>query len=154
MVSRRRGIALPIALAAMTALGLLSGLALFDAVQEWRVAMLAADRLRAHAARLEGHRLAARPAALASLCVRPPLAEVVATGQALDGGRYVVTWRHLGSGLVLAEVEGRGRTGGRERDRLLLRPDSGRLVGGLYGCPEATRLLPSGPAWREGHPEG
>ena len=47
MLGARRGIILPVVLAVLLALALLSSLAMFDAVQEWRVAGLAADRVRA-----------------------------------------------------------------------------------------------------------
>lgn len=154
MRSDRRGMALPTVIAVLTALALLSALALFDAVQESRVASLAGDRVQAQAALLEGLAAAARPPALATLCVQPPLAAMTRSGASVGRGRYGVVWRHLGRGLVLAEVEGRGAQGGRARVRLLLRPDSGAVVSGLYGCPAAARLRPAGPDAREWHPEG
>jgi hypothetical protein len=146
--------ALPTVIAVVTALALLAALALFDAVQESRVASLAGDRVHARAALLEGLGAAAHPPSLAALCVQPPLAATTQTGASVGRGRYGVVWRHLGRGLVLAEVEGRGAQGGRARLRLLLRPDSGAVVAGLYGCPAARGLEPAGPEAREWHPEG
>jgi hypothetical protein len=146
--------ALPTVIAVVTALALLAALALFDAVQESRVASLAGDRVHARAALLEGLGAAAHPPSLAALCVQPPLAATTQTGASVGRGRYAVVWRHLGRGLVLAEVEGRGAQGGRARLRLLLRPDSGAVVAGLYGCPAARGLQPAGTEAREWHPEG
>lgn len=154
MRSDRRGMALPTVIAVVTALALLAALALFDAVQESKVASLAGDRVHARAALLEGLGAAAHPPSLAALCVQPPLAATTQTGASVGRGRYGVVWRHLGRGLVLAEVEGRGAQGGRARLRLLLRPDSGAVVAGLYGCPAARGLAPAGPEAREWHPEG
>lgn len=146
--------ALPTVIAVLTVLALLGSLALFDAVQESRVASLAGDGVQARAALLEGLGVAAHPPSVAALCVQPPLASMTRSGASLGRGRYRVVWRHLGRGLVLAEIEGRGVNGGRARLRVLLRPDTGAVVAGLYGCPAAQRLSPSGPESREWHPEG
>ena len=154
MRGARRGFILPVVLGAIMALGLLSSLALFDAVQEWRVAGLADDQVLARAAVLQGVDAVAHPPDLPGLCVRPPLASVAATGPGAGGGAWLVRWRHLGDGLVRAEVEGRGRAGSRARVMALVVPDSGGRSSGLYGCAAATRLVPAGPGWLEGHPEG
>lgn len=150
----RRGIILPSVLAALVALALLSALALFDAVQEWRVAGLADDQVLARAALAEGLDAVGRPADLAFLCLSPPLARQTGVGTAVGGGRYRITWSHLGGGLVRAEAEGRGRTGARARAIALLRPDSTAWVSGVFGCPTATRLAPAGTGWVSVHPEG
>ena len=154
MLGARRGIILPVVLAVLVALALLSSLAMFDAVQEWRVAGLAADRVRARAAAVEGLGDAATPPDLAALCIRSPLAAEERSRVAVGGGRLRVVWRHLGEGLVRAEVEGTGRTGARARLIALMVPDSGERVAGLFRCPDARRLVPAGPGWLEGHPEG
>jgi uncharacterized membrane protein len=145
---------LPIVLAAIVSLGLLASLALFDAVQEWRVAGLAEDQVLARAGAMEGLDAVARPADLAGLCLRPPLSVEVAAGASSSGGRYRVRWQHLGAGLVRAEVEGLGRLGGRSRLIALVVPDTSERVSGLFRCPVATRLIPAGPGWLETHPEG
>lgn len=150
----RRGIVLPAVLATIVALGLLASLALFDAVLEWRVAGLAEDQVLARAALLEAIDGAASPPDLAALCLRPPLAPQSGSGTAAAGGSWRVRWHHLGGGLVRAELEGRGRMGSRARAIALVVPDSGDRSSGGYGCPAATRLLPAGPGWLEGHPEG
>ncbi len=145
---------LPIVLAAIVSLGLLASLALFDAVQEWRVAGLADDQVLARVAAMEGLDAVSRPADLAGLCLRSPLSAEVAAGSASSGGRYRVRWQHLGDGLVRAEVEGLGRNGGRSRLIALVAPDSSERVSGLFRCPAAGRLIPAGPGWLETHPEG
>ena len=150
----RRGMVLPIVLSAIVALGLLASLGLFDAVQEWRVAGLADDRVLARAAVLEGLDAVPRPPDLAGLCVRSPLAWMERSGASAAGGRYRVRWQHLGRGLVRAEVEGTGRVGGRSRAIALVEPDSSEWTGGLYRCDSAARLVPAAAAWLETHPEG
>ncbi len=146
--------ALPTVIAVLTALSLLGALALTDAVQESRVASMAGDGVHARAALLEGLGVAAHPPDVTALCVQPPLASMTRSGASQGRGRYGVVWRHLGWGLVLAEVEGRGVNGGRARLRLLLRPDTGSVVAGLYACPAARLLRPADPEAREWHPEG
>ena len=140
--------------AALVALALLCSLALFDAVQEWRVAGLGDDRVRARAALHEAIDLVGDPVDLALLCVSAPLARETAAGRSAAGGSYRISWSHLGSGLMRAEVEGRGRTGARMRAIALLRPDSVTRTMGLLTCPTATRLIPAGPGWLMAHPEG
>ena len=150
----RRGVVLPIVLAAILALGFLASLALFDAVLEWRVAGLAEDQVVARAAAVEGTDAVADPPDLPGLCVRPPLAWEERAGTTVGGGRFLVRWQHLGDGLVRAEVEGTGRIGARARVIALVRPDSSERVSGLFRCPSAIRLVPAGPRWLEMHPEG
>lgn len=154
MPGARRGIVLPAVLAVLVALALLSSLALFDAVQEWRVAGFADDQVLARAALDEGLDAAIAPPDLAFLCLSPPLARQVHAGAAAGGGRYRLEWSHLGAGLVRAEVEGRGRIGGRARAVALLLPDSAAWALGVPGCPTATRLRPAGSDWVTAHPAG
>ncbi len=150
----RRGIILPAVLAALVALGLLSALALFDAVLDWRVAGSADDELVARAAMHEGLDALARPTDLALLCVSPSLAAQFSTGASAAGGRYRLTWSHLGDGLVRAEAEGRGRQGAVARATALLRPDSSERELGLVRCPQAARLVPAGAGWLTASPGG
>lgn len=152
--ARRRGIVLPVVLAVMVTLALLSSLALFDAVQEWRVAGLADDQLRARAALLEGLDAAAHPPDLAYLCVSAATNRQSAAGPAAGGGRYLLEWAHLGGGLVRATVSGRGRVGARAGAIALLRPDSSGHLGPGFACPTATRLGPAGPGWATTLPGG
>jgi hypothetical protein len=153
-LARRRGVVLPAVLAALVSLALLSSLALFDAVQEWRVAGLADDQVRARAALQEGVDLLAQPGDLPALCVSPPLLAVERTARAAGGGRILLRWSHLGGGLVRAEVQGEGRYAGRARAIALMRPDSSEWVTGFHRCPDATRLTPAGEGWVTVHPEG
>ncbi len=154
MRGARRGIVLPIVLAAILSLGLLSSMVLFDAVQEWRVAGLAEDQLLARAAAIEGTDAVAEPPDLVGLCVRPPLASQERLGTARSGGSFRVVWQHLGDGLVRAEVEGRGRIGGRSRVIALVSPDTSERRSGLFSCAAASRLTPAASHWLEAHPEG
>jgi hypothetical protein len=150
----RRGIVLPAVLAALVSLALLSSLALFDAVQEWRVAGLAGDQVLARAAMHEGVDRLATPDDLAALCVSPPLLRQGRSARASGGGRFALTWSHLGGGLVRAEVQGVGRHGARARAIALMRPDASEWVTGLFRCPAATQLEPVGAGWVTSHPEG
>jgi hypothetical protein len=154
MRSARQGIALPVVLGVVVVLSALSALALFDAVQESRVAALAQDRVVARAAALEGISRLWQPLDLALLCLSPPVSAQRATVALPSGARLTVRWRHLGEGLVVAEVEGRGVRDTRHRLRGYLTPDSVERVGGLLRCPAATRLRTAGPGWLGGHPEG
>lgn len=153
-VRARRGIILPAVLGALVALALLSALALFDAVQESRVATLADDRVLARAALHEGLDAASDPPDLAYLCVSAPVNLQVSAGVAAGGGRYLLEWSHLGRGLVRVSVSGRGRSGARAGAIALLRPDSADASGPGYSCPRATRLGPVGPGWVVAAPDG
>lgn len=150
----RRGVILPAVLASLVLLGLLSSLALFDAVQEWRVAGLGDDQLLARAALLEGVDRVASPGDLPLLCVSSPMAWQLTFGSASGGGRFRVHWTHLGGGLVRAEVVGLGRSGARSGAIALVRPDSTDHLAGMVVCPRATRLEPAGPGWLVAPPEG
>lgn len=154
MRGARRGFILPVVLAAIVTLGLLGGLALFDAAQEWRVAALAEDAAVARAAMLEGVDAVSDPPALAALCVSPPLATQARDGASAGGGRWQARWQHVGEGVVRAEVTGRGPAGATSRAVALVVPDSVGRVAGLWPCPAASRLVPAGPSWVEAHPEG
>lgn len=153
MRSDRPGIVLPAVLAVLVCLALLSALALMSAAQEERVAGLAQDRLLARAAALEGLTLLGSPGDVGELCLRPPLAPLETTRPAVSGGSLRLRWRHFGRGLTRVEIEGRGRSGSRWRLWGYLRPDP--ATDSLpFGCPGALRLVPVGPGWLEGHPEG
>lgn len=154
MLRSRRGVVLPVVLAVMVALALLSSLALFDAVQEWRVASLAGDRVEARAAALSALASTRTPPDLASLCISPPVVEQVAAASVVGRGSARIAWRHFGGGAVRAEVAGTGIHGTRSRLVVLLRPDSSERVGGLFRCPRAAALEPVGDRPVEGHPEG
>lgn len=150
----RRGIALPIVLLVLLALGLLSSLALGDAVLASRVAALGEDELRARAAVLAGDSLLRYPPHLALLCLQPPSVPQRRVLGRLDGGRIEVLWWMAGSGLVRAQISGVGPGGGRHRRLAWLRPDSLDPLDPRPGCPEARALIPAALTWRSGHPEG
>ncbi len=154
MRSGRRGIVLPVVLAVILAMAALSALALFDAVQEARVAGLAQDRAVARAAALEGIGFVWAPPDIEALCLMPPVAEVEEIRGAFSGGSVRLVWRHLGAGTMLGMIEGLGARGTRHRFRAYLTPDSTEFSAGVFRCPGATRLGPAGPDWLEGHPEG
>lgn len=145
---------LPAVLAVLVLLGLLSALSLASAVQEWRVATLAEDAVRARAAAQRGLSGVHAPPDLASLCVGGPGTEQARWDAPVAGGDARVRWWPLGSGVVLAEVEGRGSHGARTRLRALLVPDSTERVGGLLRCRDATRLLEVPGRWAGADPEG
>jgi hypothetical protein len=150
----RRGIALPMVILVMVALAILSSLALFDALQAWRVAALAEDSVRARAAAQGALAAAFRPPNLPLLCLQPP--HLLVTGPPVldSNGRAELGWRALGPGRVRAEVTGIGRAGARQRLLVLLAPDSLPTLAGTPGCPTATRLVPQGPVWVLRQPEG
>lgn len=138
----------------ITALGLLSALALFDAVQAWRVAALAADDVHARAAAWRGLTDVRTPPDLPWLCLQPPHA-AVRRSVALDAGsRLELVWWTVVPGNIRAEVTGLGPAGGRHRWLLRLRPDSLPSDPWVPGCPSATRLWPADSDWVMAHPEG
>lgn len=150
----RPGIALPAVLAVLVALGLLSSLALGDAVRDWRVATLAEDAVRARAAAMTALAATGHPPDLAALCVSGPLLEQSRVVPSAPGTVARIRWRSLQPGIVRADTEGAGMHGARHRLQALLTPDSTERVMGLLRCPAATRLVPAAARWTDGHPEG
>lgn len=150
----RRGIALPVALLMIVALGLLSALSLTDALQSSRIATLAEDEALARAAALEGLARLSAPPDVAWLCLQPP-AMPVRRVDTLPGGRRVeLRWWAVAPGVIRAEVVGVGASGGRHRRIGWLRPVPVDPEDPRPGCPVAERLEPVGPGWLGGHPEG
>ena len=137
----------------MIALALLSSLALFDAVQFWRVALLAEDSVRARAAAYSAVATTFSPPDLHLLCLRPPHLGVRGSVAHTANGTASVAWRSLRGGRVRAEVGGRGRNGARFDLVVLLLPDSLPALPGVPGCPAATRLVPQGRIWVLRHPQ-
>jgi hypothetical protein len=153
-VVSRRGIALPVVLLVLVALGLLSSLALGDALLAARVAALAEDEVRARSAAVSGDSALRHPPDLVWLCLQPPSApqrRVLVQG---DGARVEISWWMVGSGLVRVQVTGVGPAGGRHRRLGWLRPDSLIPLDSRPGCPEARALIPAAINWRAAHPEG
>lgn len=150
----RRGIALPVVLLVMTALGLLSALALFDALQATRGARLAGEEARAHAAALAGVAALLTPPNIAWLCLQPPSAPLRSNLSVEGGGRVELTWWSLGRGRVRAEVAGFGGNGGRSRRLAMLLADSLPADSLTPGCPLAVGLRPESPSWLRVHPDG
>lgn len=153
-MARRRGIVLPVVLAVLVALMLLSALALSEALLDWRVATLADDAVRARAAAMRGLADVANPPNLPMLCLSGPLVTQQRDLTPVLGTTARVTWRQLGGGVVRSEVEGSGLHGARHRVWALLVPDTTERVMGLFRCPLATRLVPVPGRWTDRHPEG
>lgn len=149
-----RGIALPMVLLVLLALGVLSSLALGDAIQAYRAAGLAGDALHARAAAHRGLALAFVPPDLALLCLQPPHAEMVRSVTFEDGLRARLAWRALTSRVLQLEVTGHGHRGARVRLIGRLTPDSLPGDPWVFGCPAATKLLPAGTDWWFRHPAG
>lgn len=144
---------LPAVLAVLVLLAMLAALALLEAARESRVAALGMDRLTARSAAIEGLSRVWFPPDLPGLCLQPPVFQRTQVLSAAGGASIRLGWRHLGHGLIRAEVEGVGPQGARQRVRAFLRPDS--LTGDPpVGCAAATRLAPAAADWLEGHPEG
>lgn len=150
----RRGIALPVVMLVLVALGLLSSLALGDALLAARVATLSEDELRARAAVVAADSLMRRPPDLTWLCLQPPAQAVRLRRSQPDGGRVEVAWWATGPGLVRVQVTGVGPRGGRHRRIAWMRPDSLVPLDPRPGCPDAARLIPAALHWRASHPEG
>lgn len=153
MVSRG-GIALPIVLLVLVALGMLSSLALSDAMLAARVAALAEDEVQARAAALAADSAIRNPPDLVWLCLQPPSSPQRRVMSHQDGRRVEIVWWMLGSGLVRVQVTGIGPSGGRHRRLGWLRPDSLVPLDPRPGCPEARALTPALLSWRTAHPEG
>lgn len=151
---RRPGMALPMTLLVLVALGLLSALALTDALQASRAATLAEDEARARGALLEALGLATRPPDLRWLCLQPPMRPLTLVDTTPTGQRLELRWWMIGPGVVRVELVGVGRHGARHRRVGWLRPDSLDPSDPRPGCPTATQLIPLGPDWLGGHPEG
>jgi hypothetical protein len=150
----RRGIALPMALLVLVALGMLSALALTDALQSSRTASLAEDEVVARAAVLDGLAKLAAPPDLAWLCLQPA-ASPVRTRETLPDGRAIeLAWWLVAPGVVRAELVGVGAGGGRHRRIAWLRPEPLDPADGRPGCPAAQRLVPLDSGWLGAHPEG
>jgi hypothetical protein len=153
-VRARRGIALPVVLLVLVALGLMSSLALSDALLASRVATLAEDELRARGVVIGGVEEVRNPPDLQWLCLQPP-AQPVGTAQTLpDGGRLELVWWMVAPGVVRAQITGVAAGGGRHRRIAWLRPDSLLPMDARPGCPDAGTLVPAAEEWLVGHPEG
>jgi hypothetical protein len=150
----RRGIALPAVLAVSVALAALAALALFDAAEGSRLAGLAGERALVRGVALEAAAAAAVPPDAGALCLRGPTAPLQGSARTSRGVRIQVAWRHLGDGLIRAEVELQGPRGTRERLLLLQRPDSATRDPGYLDCARARRLVPAAPEAAERTPEG
>lgn len=138
----------------LAALGLLSALGLADALQATRVAALAEERVRAHAAMLEALPALFAPPDVPWLCLRSPDAPIRVLRVGTDGARAELVWWAVARGAVRAQVTGLSPLGGRHRRLALLTPDSLPADPSAPGCPTATRLVPAGEGWLLPHPEG
>jgi len=149
----RRGIALSMVLLVLVALGLLSSLALFDALQATRGARLAEDEARARAVAIAGVEGLLAPPDLPWLCLQPAAAPLGGT-ILYDGGQARLRWWSLGAGRVRGEVLGIGRSGGRHRRLARLVADSLPVDPTTPGCPGASALRPAQIPWVGSHPDG
>jgi hypothetical protein len=149
----RRAIALPMVLLVLVALGLLSSLALFDALQATRGARLAEDEVRARAVAIAGVEGLLAPPDLPWLCLQPPAAPLGLT-VIMEGGQARLRWWSLGAGRVRGEVMGIGRSGGRHRRLAGLVADSLPAEPTTPGCPAAKALRPARVPWLTAHPDG
>jgi hypothetical protein len=138
----------------LAALGLLSALGLADAMLATRVAALAEERVRAHAAMLEALPALFTPPDVPWLCLRSPDAPIRVLHAASGGSRVELVWWAVGRGAVRAQITGLSPLGGRHRRLALMAPDSLPTDPGQPGCPGATRLVPAGEGWLLPHPEG
>jgi hypothetical protein len=150
----RRGIALPLVILVLAALGLMAALGLSDALLASRVAALAVDRVRAHAAALEGTVLLLTPPDLPWLCLQPPSASHLVAVSAAVGARAELRWWAVAPGRIRGEVTGVGESGARFRRLAELVPDSLPADSATPGCPDAEALRPAGSGWLMPHPEG
>lgn len=150
----RRGIALPMVLLVLVALGFLSSLAVGDALQSARVASLAEDELAARAAVLDGLAHARTPPDLPWLCLQPPAVAMRQVHPRASGGALEITWWQVRPGVVRVQLVGVGASGARHRRLGWLRPDSVVPDDPRPGCPEATRLVPAASDWLTAHPAG
>ena len=154
MVKTRRGIALPVVLLVLVALGLMSSLALSDALLASRVATLAEDEARARGVVLAGVEGVRTPPDLQWLCLQPPAQPVRTTQTLADGDRLELVWWMVAPGVVRAQITGVAAGGGRHRRLAWLRPDSLLPMDARPGCPDAAGLVPAADEWLVGHPEG
>lgn len=150
----RRGIALPAVLLALSALGVLSSLALLDALLAWRAADLAEDGVRARAYALAGVPRSFMPPDVAWLCLQPPARPIRQRITVGSGAVVDLAWWSLGGGAIRAEVTAEGRRGARHRVLVSLRVDSLAADSLGPGCPAASRLLPRGDVWMRPAPTG
>lgn len=149
-----RGIALPLVILVLAALGLLASLGLADALVASRVAALAEDRVRAQGTALEAIPLLLTPPDLTWLCLQPPSASHGVVVTVSGGTRAALRWWTVAPGRVRGEVTGMGKHGARHRRLAALVPDSIPPDEGEPGCPAALRLRPAGVGWLMAHPEG
>jgi len=138
----------------LVALGVLSSLALFDALQATRGARLAEDEARARAAAIAGVEGLRFPSNVPWLCLQPPSTPLGESFTKLGGGRVQLRWWSLGGGRVRGEVVGVGGSGARHRRIAQLVADSLTSDSLIPGCPEARVLRPASSAWLSAHPDG
>ncbi len=150
----RRGIALPVVLLVLVALGMLSSLAFGDALLAARVASLAEDEVRAYSAAVSGDSALRNPPDLLWLCLQPPATPQRRVLVQRDGARVEISWWMTGPRLVRVQITGVGPGGGRHRRLGWLRPDSLVPFDPRPGCPAARALIPAAQNWRAAHPEG
>lgn len=116
--------ALPAVLCAVLIVSAWAAFALTQALDEARRASIAFDRMRATQRLGEGIDAIDRPPDLALLCLTAASSGVSVEREGADGTRLAVRWRHLGAGVVLAELAATGPLGGGIRTVAWLQVDS------------------------------
>jgi|GEM_PF-1929257 len=140
-----RGFVLLQVLVVLSLLSAWVGMSLAQGVESARRAQLARERLRVRLASISGVAQLEEPPALSLLCLASPQAAQHRVVTDPSGIRTEARWRHIGGGVVLAELDAVGPTEGRVRTLAWLLPDSlERRPTGLL-CPGSTlRPLGSG----------
>lgn len=116
--------ALPAVLCAVLIVSAWAAFALVQALDEARRASLAFDRMRATQRLGEGIDAIGRPPDLALLCLSGTTSGISVDRGGTDGTRLTLRWRHLGEGVVLAELAATGPLGGGVRAVAWLAVDS------------------------------
>ena len=140
-----RGFVLLQVLVVLSLLSAWVGMALAQGVESARRAQLARERLRVRLASVSGVAQLDEPPTLSLLCLASPQGAQHRVVTDPSGIRTEARWRHIGGGVVLAELDAIGPTAGRVRTLAWLLPDSlERRPTGLL-CPGSTlRPLGSG----------
>lgn len=140
-----RGFVLLQVLVVLVLLSAWAALALAQALAVTRRAQMASEAVRLRLALSRGMEQVWEPPALSLLCLASPhLPQQRVLGES-TGVWSASRWRHVGSGVILAELEAVAPTGGRARVIAWLVPDTleRRLTG--VGCPgHSVRPLASG----------
>lgn len=140
-----RGFVLLQVLVVLSLLSAWVGMSLAQGVEAARRAQLARERLRVRLASVSGVARLEEPPALSLLCLATPQAAQHRVVTDPSGIRTEARWRHIGGGVVLAELDVTGPNAGRARAVAWLTPDSIESTPAGLRCPGST-LRPLGAA--------